>query len=567
MFVIETFLFAAIDSVTPRSISCCTMVCDAFEPNPFKPAFCKVCQRPKAEHHFEEKDLKGRKEACDNFTPNPFKPDLCKTCQQGKKEHVVPDLDQKKNIKKEPIINVESVCDNFEPNPFKPNLCKGCRLAQSLHKNQPQASSSLPQPTKQAVPAQPAPKAAPALQKDSPSKPAVEKKLAPPTEKPLSQPKQVVEVEPPRKTEETRVNASGEPTECGVPCTCFEPNPFKPTLCKVCRLPKAIHALESAPLQPAAPVKTAAAPVKVTAAPAPATTSHAASKPRVPDPLKQAESSDDEEPAKPAPKVVEAKPAVAAKVPPPKRAPSSSDDEEPAKPAPKVVEAKPETKRANRFGDSDDETDTPPKTKPVVGGDRKIAKPANHFGDSDEEGEGKSVKATPPQVEGKQAPKAATKLREGSVEEVSKPATRAPPKVIMPKVAPKRATHHSSDDEDLPQRPAASSLKKVMLPGLGAPQEEDNAAKKASVAKASTSKYSQPDGDDSSDEEVIGMRGAGAQKKAPAPSVKKSFDPAASRDHHERFRQGAKTFDVDDEEDLSAPAVKKTVKVSDNLFK
>jgi hypothetical protein len=60
--------------------------CTSFKPNPFKPDFCKVCQKGKALHIVTE-TIQSSNEPCGTFTANPFKPDFCKTCQQGKHLH------------------------------------------------------------------------------------------------------------------------------------------------------------------------------------------------------------------------------------------------------------------------------------------------------------------------------------------------------------------------------------------------------------------------------------------------------------------------------------------------
>jgi hypothetical protein len=160
-------------------------------------------------------------QACTSFKPNPFKPDFCKVCQKGKALHIVTETIQSSN---EP-------CGTFTANPFKPDFCKTCQQGKHLHADVAAKGRQLYEPPDLHKP-KPKPQATPAVAKPASAAPAPVKE----------QPKPAAPREQPKAAPAAAVPASGDEAWTGEgACDGFVANPFKQTLCKRCRLPQTDH--------------------------------------------------------------------------------------------------------------------------------------------------------------------------------------------------------------------------------------------------------------------------------------------------------------------------------------
>lgn len=247
---------------------------------------------------------------CDSFSPNPFKKDFCKNCQKSLADHP--------SHHAPPLASSQPPCSDFQPNLFKPDFCKNCQQGKKLHAAQSQTQSAkatvnVPPPVEKKAnepPPNPVPKPAqvvvPIAHIDSVAKPAGNGATV--TQAHFDPGCSLFEPNPFKPTLCKNCRRSFESHQppkidkpqtvvvetCGEgPCGNFEPNPFKPDLCKTCRLNKNSH--QSQQVQP---VQTVPSTKPAISAPAPAAPAPAAKKA----PAKEESSDDDDTPAKPAAK-------------------------------------------------------------------------------------------------------------------------------------------------------------------------------------------------------------------------------------------------------------------------
>ena len=224
-----------------------------------------------------------------------------------------------------------------------------------------------------------------------------------------------------------------------------------------------------------------------------------------------------------------------APAPLPKKADSDSEDEKPHKPASQVTKVglpglvappqpnvKPAATKSPSSDDDDDEATTTTTTAKKAGASAPAA-------------------AVP-----KFIAKAHVKrpiAQDSDSDEGALP-RQAKPLAVKPQLRPAPKFSADSSDEE---------RAKVMRPSYTSASAKRPAAK----ARPAESDSSDSDADD-------------AKKKAKAPAARKAFDPSLGANHHNRFRQekslGTKAF-ADDDDDFSAPVVKKTLTKGSDVFK
>eukprot|EP00758_Cryptobia_borreli_P012545 Tbor_TRINITY_DN5754_c1_g1::TRINITY_DN5754_c1_g1_i5::g.20823::m.20823 len=450
------------------------MVCDNFKPNVFKADICMVCQRPKSEHPLPPEDVKAvkNKVACKEFVPNPFKNDICKICQLGKKLHESVNVSSVVITKKEQTYNPESVCDSFEAHAFKPDICMTCRLPRALHKGVAAVPVSKTISPKVA--------STPIEKKPELSTKVIQKKPEVPNKPDVSAQQLKNEIEHTKVTQKPSQEVH-IPTEKGVACDKFQPNPFKPVLCKECRLHKSLHA--------------ASALHEEAGNGSLSTESKSVSKPVTPTQ------------------------SVVTKKPPPRQvvqSDSDSDKEEKAICPPKKVDTKQVV----------DKVDVKPPQKTEVADLEPVAPATNEK---------------------------SRICEDSSDDDTNRAPVQAPRKIPVKKPPAKKKTY---SDEDSGEEICTTSNK------MKETKNSESLTLKKKVFGES---------DDDMEEAIIKVDHHATSKEVGAPKPKTNFNPVSSSDHHERFRQNitgtvgamkkGDSSGFGDEDDLSAPVVKKTVLV------